>query len=167
MGTFYYDETDENDVQLIDGVQLVEWVGDETSGVHTYTYNGPGKGEVGNYKQWDGNLIYSFFAWYPTNLEFNTGATKSDGTAIKPYDFEGNPYIRYTLPTGVGARAAMEDVMTACRIDVTKYNITVTNTGNTSLVYENIANLKDSTDVNVKGLHLSTAFAEDAEKTIL
>ena len=40
----------------------------------------------------------------------------------------------------------------------------VTNTGNTSLVYENIANLKDSTDVNVKGLHLSTSFADDAEK---
>lgn len=114
MGTFYYQNATTN------GVQLVEW--NETDQTHGYTYNGPDKSQIGNYKEWDGNLIYSFFAWYPTNLEFNTGATKSDGTAIAPVNFEGNPYITYDLPQGEGARAAMEDVMTACRIDVTKYN---------------------------------------------
>ncbi len=98
------------------GVQLVQY----DNGVHKYIYEGSDNKD--NYKEWNGNLTYAFFAWYPADLGFNTDAKKSDETTIDPADYEGNPYIRYTLPTGTGARAAMKDVMTACKIDVTKYN---------------------------------------------
>ena len=57
-------------------------------------------------------MRYAFFAWYPNSLVVNGGNP----------NHEGNPYITYNLPTGTGARAAMEDVLTACKIDVTKYN---------------------------------------------
>ncbi len=90
--------------------QLVEY--EYSNGVHLHKYS--------PLQEWEPNLTYSFFAWYPTNLEFNTGATKSDGSPIAPVDFEGNPYITYNLPQGEGARAAMADVMTACKIDAKK-----------------------------------------------
>lgn len=114
IGVFY----DTIDTIIADkkGVQLVQY----DNGVHKYTYGGSDNKD--NYKEWNGNLTYAFFAWYPDSLDFNTDAKKSDETPIDPADYEGNPYIRYTLPTGEGARANMVDVMTACKIDVTKYN---------------------------------------------
>lgn len=40
----------------------------------------------------------------------------------------------------------------------------VTNTGFTSLTYKNVADFKDSTDSNVKSLHLSTSYSSDSSK---
>ena len=40
----------------------------------------------------------------------------------------------------------------------------VTSQGFNSLTYTNVADLKDSTDTNVKSLHLSTSYTEDSEK---
>lgn len=77
-------------------------------------------------KPWSVTSKYAFFAWYPTEIEdLNTGATKTVGTTttpIEPKDYEGNPYITYTLPTGTdkAARGRMYDVMTACELDYEK-----------------------------------------------
>lgn len=63
-------------------------------------------------QSWQKNLKYAFFAWYPTTLVANGGNK----------DYEGSPYITYTLPVGVDltARQSMVDVLTGCRIDYTK-----------------------------------------------
>ena len=42
----------------------------------------------------------------------------------------------------------------------------VTSQGYNSLTYTNVADLKDSTDTNVKSWHLSTSYTEDREKVL-
>ena len=69
--------------------QLVEW----KDNVHTYS----------PMKEWDKDLTYSFFAWYPSNIP-------SSGIS-----HEGNPYVTYTLDLTDPANHI--DVMTACVID--------------------------------------------------
>ena len=68
----------------------------------------------GNLRQWEKNLRYAFFGWYPTTLTLN-----GDNKNLK---FEGEPYISYSLPDGgsVDARKAMVDVLTASDIDTYK-----------------------------------------------
>lgn len=73
-----------------------------SNGVHSYT----------PLQSWQKNLKYAFFAWYPYNLVANGGNN----------NYEGSPYITYTLPPGVdrAARQNMIDVLTACHIDYSK-----------------------------------------------
>lgn len=68
-------------------------------------------------QSWQKNLSYAFFAWYPSNLVVNPG---NNGEYNEEH--YGNPFITYTLPTGVNrdARKQMYDVVTACEIDYTK-----------------------------------------------
>jgi uncharacterized repeat protein (TIGR01451 family) len=49
-------------------------------------------------------------------------------------------------------------------LNATKSFPGVTNTGYNSLEYKNVADFKDSTDSNVKSLHLSTSYSEDNSK---
>lgn len=84
-----------------------------TPGVQTITYdNTSGSCSYTPLQSWQKNLKYAFFAWYPATLVANGGKN----------DYEGSPYITYTLPDGVDrtARQSMVDVLTACRIDYTK-----------------------------------------------
>lgn len=78
--------------------QLVTWNGT----THSYT----------NPQEWENNLKYAFFAWYPATLVANGGNS----------DLIGKPYITYTLPEGEdrAARQNMHDVLTAERIDYQK-----------------------------------------------
>lgn len=83
------------------------------NGVHEYddsvnTY------QDGNLRQWEKNLRYAFFGWYPTTLTLNG---KNQNLAL-----EGEPYIYYSLPEGTDAEArkAMVDVLTASDIDTYK-----------------------------------------------
>ena len=72
--------------------QLISY--DEGKGIHTYS----------PLKPWLGTQKYSFFAYYPANVE-TISATH-----------EGNPYIVYTLASRENP-AALKDVMTANVID--------------------------------------------------
>ena len=78
--------------------QQVTWNGT----THSYT----------NPQEWENNLKYAFFAWYPATLVANGGNS----------DLIGKPYITYTLPEGEDrvARQNMHDVLTAERIDYQK-----------------------------------------------
>ena len=80
------------------GVQRVAY----NNGVHSYT----------PLQSWQKNLKYAFFAWYPANLVANGGSS----------NYEGSPYIAYSLPDGTDkeARKDMIDILTACRIDYSK-----------------------------------------------
>ena len=82
------------------GVQIVTY--DNGNGVHSYK----------PLQSWQKNLKYAFYAWYPASLVANGGNT----------NYEGSPYITYTLPEGKdgAARRNMLDVLTACQIDYTK-----------------------------------------------
>lgn len=73
-----------------------------SNGVHSYS----------PLQNWQKNLKYAFFAWYPASLVANGGNS----------NYEGSPYISYSIPTGVDrtARQNMLDVLTACQIDYTK-----------------------------------------------
>lgn len=66
--------------------------------------------EYDNLAQWDSHKIYSFFAWYPSDLKHNGDSDSYDGDS-----YEGEPYIDYTWDSG-----NMVDVMTACNIDTNK-----------------------------------------------
>lgn len=83
--------------------ELIEWNGSN----HHYK----------NLREWVGALKYSFFAWYPDTLLYNTGAKKADNTTILQANYEGNPFVTYSYN---GAQTKMIDVMTACEIDWTK-----------------------------------------------
>lgn len=102
-GVFYDNETEVTSETNLTGVQKVTW--DGTS----YNYT--------PLKQWEPNLTYSFFAWYPADNE----KIVASGS-----DVDGDPYITYTLtlPTSdtsaEAARKAMVDLMVACEIDYTK-----------------------------------------------
>ena len=80
-------------------------------GVHEYNDQGSTYKD-GSLRQWEKNLRYAFFGWYPTTLDLN-GRNK---------DHEGEPYISYSLPDGTDAehREAMVDVLTASDIDTYK-----------------------------------------------
>lgn len=105
MGVFCYNNTTST------GVQKVLY--NKNQKYHYYQYLGADASEIG-YKEWNGDLIYSFFAWYPTSVVANNGSAST----------EGSPFITYEIPTGTNseARQDMKDVMTACRINITKYN---------------------------------------------
>lgn len=117
MGVFY-----SSNILAKKGVQLVTY--NETGKKHEYTYEGSDKSDVGNQKEWDGALRYSFFAWHPTSLVVNGGNV----------NYFGEPYISYSIASETPAdesktradesktRAEMVDVITACKIDVTKFN---------------------------------------------
>ena len=83
------------------------------SGVHEYNDQGSIHDD-GNLRQWEKNLRYAFFGWYPTTLTLNGGNQ----------NLEGEPYISYSLPGGTDvdadARKAMVDVLTASEIDTYK-----------------------------------------------
>lgn len=105
MGVFY-----SSNISDKKGVQLVTYNG--TDKKHEYTYEGSDKSDVGNQKEWDGALRYSFFAWHPAteDLVVNGGNV----------NYFGEPYISYSIEDRT--RAQMLDVITACKIDVTKFN---------------------------------------------
>ena len=103
MGVFY-----SSNISAKKGVQLVTY--NETEKKHEYTYEGSDKSDVENQKEWDGALRYSFFAWHPTSLVVNGGNV----------NYFGEPYISYSIENKT--RAQMVDVITACKIDVTKFN---------------------------------------------
>lgn len=107
MGVFCYNNTTSTGVQKV-------WY-NKSQKYHYYKYLGADSSEIG-YKEWNGDLIYSFFAWYPAS----TSVVANNGSAST----EGSPFITYEIPTGTNseARQNMKDVMTACRIDITKYN---------------------------------------------
>ena len=67
-------------------------------------------------QEWEPNLTYSFFAWYPSDLLVNKKENKDYR------EVEGNPYIDYSIAEGAGfvGREQMYDVMTACKIDAKK-----------------------------------------------
>ena len=69
-------------------------------------------------QEWEPNLTYSFFAWYPFDLLVNKKENKDYR------EVEGNPYIDYSIAdedgTGFVSRENMFDVMTACKIDAKK-----------------------------------------------
>lgn len=71
--------------------QVVAW--DNSTNTHSYS----------PLKEWDKDLTYSFYAWYPSNLP-------SSGIS-----HEGNPYITYTIDKTDPTKHV--DVMTACVID--------------------------------------------------
>ena len=81
------------------------------NGVHNYNDSGDTYKD-GNLRQWEKNLRYAFFGWYPTTLKLNGGNN----------NLEGEPYISYSLPDGTDAEArkAMVDVLTASDIDTYK-----------------------------------------------
>ena len=106
MGVFY-----SSNISAKKGVQLVTY--NETEKKHEYTYEGSDKSDVGNQKEWDGALRYSFFAWHPTDLEI----IEVNGGNV---NYFGEPYISYSIDGKT--RAEMVDVITACKIDVTKFN---------------------------------------------
>lgn len=83
----------------------------EYNGVHEYNDQGTIYTD-GNLRQWEKNLRYAFFGWYPTTLPLN-----GDNENL-----EGEPYISYSLPDGTGAEARknMVDVLTASDIDTYK-----------------------------------------------
>lgn len=97
MGVFHPFDADNNPSPLPTH-QLVTWNG----ATHTYT----------NPQEWQNNLKYAFFAWYPATLVANGGSST----------YEGKPYITYNLPEGTDrdARKNMHDVLTAERIDYQK-----------------------------------------------
>lgn len=80
-------------------------------GVQTVTYDN-GVHSYAPLQSWQKNLKYAFYAWYPASLIANGANT----------NYEGSPYITYTLPAGTDRtdRQNMLDVLTACRIDYTK-----------------------------------------------
>lgn len=82
-----------------------------TPGVEEVTYSN-GLHSYSPLQSWQKNLKYAFFAWYPASLAANGGNS----------NYEGSPYISYSLPTGVDrtARKEMLDVLTACKVDYTK-----------------------------------------------
>ena len=120
MGVFY-------STAQTSGIQLVAYTG----GYHSYQYADGTKNTEGKYvyglKPWIAELKHAFFAWYPVTRP-NENAN-GDPIVIQVNggnnNYEGEPYITYNLPTGEGivARQAMVDVMTACEIDQTKYNV--------------------------------------------
>ena len=65
-------------------------------------------------QEWQKNLKYAFFAWYPSTLKANGGNDS----------YEGLPFITYNLPLGTGrdARMNMYDVLTANEVGYTKSN---------------------------------------------
>ena len=69
-------------------------------------------------QEWEPNLTYSFFAWYPTSLKVNG----EENSNVDYRTVEGNPYINYSIAEGAGfvGREKMYDVMTACKIDAKK-----------------------------------------------
>lgn len=81
------------------------------NGVHNYNDSGDTYKD-GNLRQWEKNLRYAFFGWYPITLTLNGGNN----------NLEGEPYIFYSLPDGTDAEArkAMVDVLTASDIDTYK-----------------------------------------------
>lgn len=97
MGVFHPFGTD-NKPSEVPTQQKVTWNG----ATHSYT----------NPQEWENNLKYAFFAWYPATLIANGGDS----------GVEGSPYITYTLPDGTDreARQNMYDVLTATRIDYSK-----------------------------------------------
>ena len=121
MGVFY-------SAAQSNGIQLIEY----DDSYHSYNYKDGSTNDNGEFigvglKPWIAELKHAFFAWYPAN-HANVGFNDLDvinNQSVAPQNVEGEPYISYTLPTGTNkvAREAMIDVMTACEIDQTKYNV--------------------------------------------
>ena len=89
------DQNADNLMGVFGGQQNISW--DSNTSAHKYT----------PLKQWQKNLKYSFFAWYPKSLQVNGGDN----------NYEGKPYLSYSLPDD---KENMLDILTASRIDYTK-----------------------------------------------
>ena len=115
MGVFYSTGIDNNTQPFKTGLLPVNY----TNNVHSYVFVDDANHK--GLKPWIAELKHSFFAWYPTTLYAN-GSTGND---YNNPAYEGEPYITYDLPPGVDkdARQAMVDVLTACELDQTKYNV--------------------------------------------
>lgn len=93
-------------------------------------------------QEWEPNLTYSFFAWYPTSLKVNG----EENSNVDYRTVEGNPYINYSIAEGAGfvGREKMYDVMTACKIDAKKRHGV-----NVNLIMEHRLSVLDIQAVNI------------------
>ena len=82
-----------------------------STGICTYTSS-----DNTNPVEWDGNMKYSFFAYYPTSDDDSKGTV----TRVTDEATAGVPAIKYTVPSPVGGymnAADVPDVMTAYTYD--------------------------------------------------